>query len=108
MEAVGFVVLNVTIRAADGQYAARCVELGTATCGETRDEAWENILDAVEHHLNALEELGIRDRVFEEAGVEVFSLTEPSEGTGTWRPLGTPRPSHHPLPMRVPMPAHAL
>lgn len=54
------------------QYVARCVELGTSTCGDTVDEALENIADAIAVHLHALERLGQREQVLRDAGVEVM------------------------------------
>lgn len=54
------------------QYVARCVELGTSTCGDTVAEALDNIADAIAVHLHALEQLGTREQVLREAGVEVI------------------------------------
>ena len=50
--------LTTVIDLEDGQYVARCVELGTATFGDTFEEASANIREAVEGHLNALQKRG--------------------------------------------------
>jgi predicted RNase H-like HicB family nuclease len=55
----------------DGMYAATCRELGTASCGDTLDEAVRNIRDAVTLHIDSLTELGKLERVLSEQGVHV-------------------------------------
>jgi predicted RNase H-like HicB family nuclease len=52
-------------------YVSRCRELGTASSGESFDEALENIKDATLEYLNAIEELGERPRIFRERGLRV-------------------------------------
>ncbi len=71
-----YIALTITIEGADGQYAARCAELGTATCGDSLDEAFENIKEAVTVDLNALEEIGERGRFFNERGIEIQQRIE--------------------------------
>ncbi|MDD9995561.1 MAG: hypothetical protein OXS35_07445 [Dehalococcoidia bacterium] len=57
----------------DTAYTGYCPELGTATCGDTPEEAWENLGEAVVMHLNALEETGERKKFFEERGIKIVS-----------------------------------
>ena len=66
-----YITVTIAIEEADSQYAARCVELGTASCGDTLDEAFENIKEAVIVDLNALEEAGEREQFFKEQGIEI-------------------------------------
>lgn len=66
--------LTIEIVAADGQWAARCVELGTATCGETYREAEKNIQEAIAADLNGLEEAGIVEKFFKERGIKVTEI----------------------------------
>ena len=66
-----YVTLTMTVEGADGQYAAHCIELGTASCGDTLDEAFENIKEAVIVDITALEEIGEREHFFNEHGIEI-------------------------------------
>ena len=63
------VTLHYVIFEADGQFAAECKELGTASCGDTVEEALSNIQEAVAVHLEALTSLGQLERVFREKGI---------------------------------------
>ena len=67
-----YILLTLEIKKEDGQYAAYCRELGTATCGDTLDEAQDNIVQAVILDLNTLEDIGERDRFFKERGIKVY------------------------------------
>ena len=67
----GYITLTIAIEEADSQYAAHGIELGTASCGDTFDEAFENIKEAVTVDLNALEEAGERAQFFNEHGIEI-------------------------------------
>lgn len=60
----------------DGLYPARCVELGTVSCGDTLVEAMYNIVDAVQVHLDALSNAGQLMEVFEEKGIAVIEQEE--------------------------------
>lgn len=66
-----YIMLTLSITKEDGQFAAYCKELGTASCGATLDEARVNILDAVELYLDTLGELGDRARIFRERGIRI-------------------------------------
>ena len=87
-----YVLLTLCIAEEDGQFAAHCRELGTASCGATLDEARVNILDAVELHLDTLEELGDRARTFRERGIRIRTYKKPKREApvkitvpvGTW------------------------
>ena len=52
-------------------WTACCEELGTATFAETLEQAKTEIVEMVTLHLNALEEVGERDRFFSEHGIKV-------------------------------------
>jgi len=65
------VVLTGTVEKEDNHFVSTCVELGVASCGDSVEEALDNLGDALKVHLNALEELGIIDQVFSEKGIEV-------------------------------------
>ena len=53
-----------------GQYASYCPELGTASCGDSIEEALDNIKDAVSLHIETLKELGTLDKFLAERGVK--------------------------------------
>ena len=93
------VVLTSVVEPEDDMFVSTCIELGTASCGDTIQEAFENLDEAIAVHLNALEELGETERVFHERGIEI--LRSPIEET-------VPRPvpidkvvkiSQHPVPV---------
>jgi predicted RNase H-like HicB family nuclease len=71
MADAGFIALTLTVSKEGKQFVSRCEELGTASCGDTVDEALENIKDATMEYLNTIERLGQRDRIFEEKGITV-------------------------------------
>jgi len=54
----GYIEVTVKIEREDDQWAAVCVELGTAACGDTIEEAMVAIGDMILLHLNALEDAG--------------------------------------------------
>jgi len=66
-----YIDLTFVIAEEDGQFAAHCVELGTASCGDTFEQAFCNIKDAVALDLSTLEEIGERARFFREHRIRV-------------------------------------
>jgi predicted RNA binding protein YcfA (HicA-like mRNA interferase family)/predicted RNase H-like HicB family nuclease len=70
MAAIGYVALTLEVHREGRQFVSRCRELGTASCGDTLDEAFENIKDATIEYLNAIEQLGERPRIFREKGIK--------------------------------------
>ena len=74
-----FVVLTEIVEKEGDQFVSICRELGTASCGDTIEEAFSNLEEAIEVHLEALKETGERERVFSERGIEIHSPfpTEP-------------------------------
>lgn len=54
-------------------YSAVCIEFGIASCGYTIEEAYKNVIEAVEIHLIDARELGTLNEVLTEAG---FKLSE--------------------------------
>lgn len=74
----GFITVEFRARLDDEtkQYVARCDDLGVSTAGDTLDEAYDNLLDAVVLYLNTLEEVGDRDRVLRESRIEVRDVED--------------------------------
>lgn len=100
MSPVGDTVILTSVVEPEGEmFVSTCPELGTASCGDTIQEAFENLEEAITVHLNALEELGERERVFRERGIEILHVHV--EET-TPRPLPIDKfmkVSRHPIPV---------
>jgi predicted RNase H-like HicB family nuclease len=60
---MGHVVLTGIIEKEEGQLVSYCPELGVASCGDTIDETLDNLGDALQVYLDALEETGELRRV---------------------------------------------
>ena len=73
MRREGYIIVTVEFLQEDGQWVGRCLELGTATCADTLDEVHEAMIEALELHLNALEETGERARFFRKHGIRIYS-----------------------------------
>ena len=71
MAKAGYIALTLTVAKEGKHFVSRCPELGTASCGDTFDEALQNIQEATVEYLNTIERLGERPRVFREKGVAV-------------------------------------
>lgn len=65
----GYITLTLTVSREGKQFVSRCPELGTASCGDTFDEALANIEEATREYLNTIERLGERQRIFAEKGI---------------------------------------
>ena len=68
---IGHIVLTLLVHKEGEQFVSECPELGTASCGDTIDEAFHNIREATELYLNAIEEAGERERIFRKRRVPV-------------------------------------
>ena len=64
-------------QAEEGGYNALCVELGTPSCGDTFEEARQNLFDAVRVHVDSLKETGDMERVFQEKEITIYTMTVP-------------------------------
>ena len=71
MAVVGTILLTEVVEQEGDQFAAQCPELGIASCGDSIEEAFDNIREAIALHLDVLEELGDRELVFRERGIEI-------------------------------------
>ncbi|MDI6778740.1 MAG: type II toxin-antitoxin system HicB family antitoxin [Bacteroidota bacterium] len=68
-----FIVITVQYKEEkDGRWTAECKEFGTATFGDSLEEAKQNILEAVELHINTLEEVGECERFLKENNIKVY------------------------------------
>jgi predicted RNase H-like HicB family nuclease len=71
------IICNTYIKKEGNMYSAVCIEFGIASCGYTIEEAYENVIEAVEIHLHDARELGTLNELLTESGFEI-----PEELTG--------------------------
>lgn len=69
---LGHILVTFRVSQEDGQFTSECVELGTASCGDTIEEALDGIMSATELYLDTLQAEGQRERVFEERGIALL------------------------------------
>ena len=67
----GYVVLTGIAEREGSQFVSYCRELGTSSCGDTANEALENLGDAIEVHINALVETGELLRALRERNIRI-------------------------------------
>lgn len=77
--AEGVIVLTGTVDKEDDQFVSYCRELGTASCGDTIDEALANLDEAIAVHLEALEETDELLRFLRERNIRIGIEPEPGE-----------------------------
>jgi predicted RNase H-like HicB family nuclease len=73
-----YIILTAIFRREEEVWTAECKELGTATFGDTLEEAKDNLREAVELHLNTLEDVGESKRFLDERGIQVHYDDEPN------------------------------
>jgi predicted RNase H-like HicB family nuclease len=69
-ETSGYITVTFRIHEEDGQYVGRCMELGVSSCAKSLDKALKRAQEATILYLSTLEEVGERERVFSEAGIQ--------------------------------------
>ena len=72
MRCEGFILITVRFEKEADQWAATCLELGTAACGDTFEEAQDAIREAIGLQLNALEEMGDCQSFFQRHGIKFY------------------------------------
>ena len=75
-----YLVLTAFFRQEGEVWTAECKELGTATFGDTFEEAKDSFKEAIELHLNTLEDVGECERFLRENGIKVYEI--PPKMTG--------------------------
>ena len=69
MAAKGFITLTLEAYPEGRRFVSRCRELDVTSCGDSLVDAFEQVKDAVTVYLNAIEQLGDRERIFAEKGI---------------------------------------
>ena len=64
-----YIYVTVVAEQEGDQWVSFCKELGTASCGDTSQEAFANLDEAVQVYLETLAEYGEFDRVFGGRGI---------------------------------------
>lgn len=71
MTILGYITLTLEASPEGKAFVSRCKELGVTSCGDSIGEAIEAVTDAVTTYLDAIDQLGERDRIFAEKGIEI-------------------------------------
>ena len=79
--AAGYVTLTFSFEKERGDWVGVCLELGTSTFAETFEECQSELEDLVSDHLDVLEEIGERERFFEEWDIPIHTDEVPREHT---------------------------
>ncbi len=71
IDSAAYVTLTGIVEKDDGQFVSYCRELGTSSCGDTVEEAFANLGDAIDVHIDALIETGELSKVFRERHIRI-------------------------------------
>ena len=68
-----FALLTLFAWREEGRWAGECIELGTATDGDSPEQVFSELSDMVKLMVEVLEEDGMLEQVFGERGVKIYS-----------------------------------
>ena len=74
---------TLEVKVDEGQYIAKCVELGTASCGDSKEEALDNLREAIDLHLETLDSVGELKRYLRRRGILLEDVSDESRGRGS-------------------------
>ena len=97
----GYILLTFRVYHEGKQWVSECLELGTTSCGESIEEALENVKDATLLYLQTIEANGTKQRIFRERNIRVLSGEPPelAEIRGRARPNEILSPYVHKVPV---------
>ena len=72
MRSVGHIRLTFKAYRDGEQWTAECLELGTASCADSMEGAFDALAEATELYLETLEDEGERERIFAEREIGVI------------------------------------
>ncbi|SRR6266699_5533091 len=75
----GFVILTLEFHKDDRYWVGVCRELGVAADGRSLEKLRAHLTDLVRLHLNGLEAIGERERVFQQRGIRFYVNELPNE-----------------------------
>ena len=67
-----YIILTMIYRQEDDIWTAECKELGTSTFGDTFEEVSIHLREAVELHLNTLEDVGECETFLKENNIKIY------------------------------------
>jgi predicted RNase H-like HicB family nuclease len=68
-----YIILTAVYKRDQGVWTAECQELGTATFGDTFEEAEADLREAIELHLGTLEDAGECERFLRKHNIRIYS-----------------------------------
>jgi predicted RNase H-like HicB family nuclease len=77
---IGYLDLTMKVYREDDQYVSECIELGVASCGDSVDEAFDAVSEAVTLYLEVITEDGELERILRERGLELHQGEPPEDG----------------------------
>ena len=82
-----FIELSVLVRRQENRFASWCPELDVASCGDTIDEACDNLHDAIDLYLDTLSDEGELMQVLQERSINPTHENEPCDRPilSSWR-----------------------
>lgn len=86
--AAGYVVLTGTVEWDEVAYCSRCPELRVASCGDTVEEALDNLGAALEVLFEDLADLGSLETELKEKGIAVQPAPPPAAAVSVSVPAG--------------------
>jgi hypothetical protein len=74
-----FIVLTMEFSKEGATWLGFCRELGTATDGRTLLQVEKELMKLILLHLNGLDDIGEREKLFKERGIKVYKRDVPAE-----------------------------
>jgi len=68
-----FVILTLAFHREGKNWIGTCVELSTSTYGRGLDRVHQELLELIQLHLDTLEDIGERERFFQEHGITIYT-----------------------------------
>lgn len=75
----GYIILTFEFHKEGGMWVGECRELGTATDGRSLERVEAELGRLVEIDLDGLEEIGERERFFNERGIQIYPAEVPDQ-----------------------------
>jgi len=75
------VTLRLEVEREEDLYVAHCPELDISSYGDTVEDAFDHLKDAIVLYLDTIEQNGERERIFRERGISVEDRVETSYRT---------------------------
>jgi len=81
MKAKGYIILTFRFTKEGDNWVGICEQLGTSAFDKSIEIASEKLRELTGLHLNTLEQIGERERVFRENGIKVFAQKPSNDKT---------------------------